>query len=75
MTQEQIKNTFTYHKPFGDQAERYEVIRHKARCFAELLADILPPSAEATLAFRKLQETVFYANAAIAINEKEPVNG
>ena len=75
MTQEQIENIFSYHKPFGDQAERYEVIRYKARCFAELLNDAVPDSPEKALAFRKLQECVMFANAAIAINEKEPVNG
>jgi len=75
MTQEQIYNTFKYYKPFGNQPDRYETIRYKAKCFAEYLSDILPPSGESTIAFRKLQECVMFANAAIAINEKETVNG
>lgn len=72
MTQEQIDNTFTYHAPFGDQTKRYEVIRLKAKHFAELLLDVCPQSQELTLAFQRIQEAVAYANASIAINEARP---
>lgn len=60
---------FTYHAPFGDQTKRYEKIRAGARTFAELVNSLGPDSEEKTLAIRKIQEAVFWANASIAINE------
>ena len=67
---------FTYHKPFGSQGERYEAIRAKARELAELLRGATPESREKSLAFTSLQQSVMWANAAIAINEVEaPVTG
>lgn len=68
----ELDNLFTYHKPFGDQPARYEAIRSKAKEFAVLILETVPRSADRTAALRKLRETVFTANAAIAINEKEP---
>ena len=65
-----IDNTFTYHKPFGDQQERYVAIREKAKELANLIESKTPNSREQSVAFTKLQECVMFANAAIAINEK-----
>lgn len=67
-----LDNVFTYHKPFGDQPERYVAIREKAKEFAKLIVELTPASAEQTLALRDLQRCMMMANAAIAINEKEP---
>lgn len=72
MTHEQIQNTFTYHKPFGTQQKRYEEIRECAKSLAHLFAASCPQSRETSLAFTNLQQAVMWANAAIAINEKEP---
>lgn len=69
ITTEQIENTFTYHKPKDDQPQRYEEIRAKAKELANLIAEKCPPSREQSLAFTNLQQTVMWANAAIAINE------
>jgi hypothetical protein len=69
MTPEQIENTFSYHAPKGDQAERYEKIRAKARELAEVIVECTPGSPDQTAAIRKLRESVMTANAAIAINE------
>ena len=71
MTPEQIEETFTYHKPFGDQPKRYELIRSAARILANTIQDSCPESREKSLAFTNLQQAVMWANAAIAINEKE----
>ncbi len=71
MTPEQIENTFTYHKPFGDQPERYENLRAKAKELAVLMAEACPNSREKSLAFTHLQQAIMWANASIAINEKE----
>jgi hypothetical protein len=67
-----LDNIFTYHKPFGNQPERYTAIRAKAKELAQLILDLTPSSAEQTLAIRDIQQAVMMANAAIAINEKEP---
>jgi hypothetical protein len=68
---EQIVNTFTYHAPFGDQIERYQDLRNRAKELALLIEACCPESREKSLAFTKLQEAIMFANAAIAINEKE----
>ena len=68
-----IDETFTYHKPFGDQAARYVEIREDAKRLAATIKRCSPASAEQTLALRDVQRAVMMANASIAINEKEPV--
>lgn len=72
MTNEQIENTFTYHRPFGDQPQRYEVLRKLAKAMAHTIQATCPESREKALALTNLQQTVMWANASIAINEKEP---
>ena len=67
-----LDRIFTYHRPFGTQNARYEAIREFAKRFAKMLIDNTPPSAEQTLSVRYLQQSVQMANAAIAINEREP---
>ena len=66
-----LQNIFTYHKPFGNQGERYEILRANALCMANLINEHCPESREKSLAITKLQECIMFANAAIAINEKE----
>jgi hypothetical protein len=70
--QERIENNFTYHMPFGSQPERYHVLRGKAKNLALAIVEMTPPSREQSLALTKLEEVVFWANAAIARNEKPP---
>ncbi len=69
MTPEQIENTLTYRSPKGTQADRYELIRQVARDLAHVIRQHAPDSREKSLAFTNLQQTVMWANAAIAINE------
>ena len=69
MTNEQIENTFTYHKPFGSQPERYEDIRNEAKRLAKTIQEACPESREKSLALTNLQQAVMWANASIAINE------
>ena len=60
---------FTYHPPKDAQPERYSALRDAA---LDLAADIdaqCPPSREKSLALTKLEESVMWANAAIARNE------
>jgi hypothetical protein len=69
---EGIARVFTYHSPFGDQPQRYVNIREHARDLALIIVRDCPASPERTLALRKLQEAVMFANASIAINEAAP---
>lgn len=69
ITREDLANRFTHHAPTGNQAERYEHIRAAAFEFAEYLIEVTPSSREQSLAVTKLEEVVFWANAAIARNE------
>lgn len=64
-----FENTYTYHEPKGDQAERYKMIRAKARELAELIEIVCPSSRERSLAHTKLEEATMWANASIARNE------
>ncbi len=71
MTNEQIDNTFTYHRPFGDQPQKYEALRNMAKMLATLIQGSCPESREKSVAFTKLQECAQMANASIAIHEVE----
>lgn len=66
---EEIENNFMYHPLKGNQKERYQAIRDKAKELAYLIGDHGPDSVEQTLAIRKLEEAVMWANASIARNE------
>lgn len=66
-----LDNVFTYHPPFGNQAERYEALRNSARNFAWTVQNFTPESREQSVALTNIQQAVMWANAAIAINETE----
>jgi hypothetical protein len=66
-----VETTFTYHSPKGDQPKRYERIRAKARELAELYLIDTPPSREQSIALTNLEQSVMWANKAIAVNEAE----
>lgn len=69
MEKADIDNRFTYHAPTEDQTVKYELIRNSAKHLALLIATKTPGSREQSLAMTKLEEAVFWANAAIARNE------
>lgn len=69
ITKEKLDDIFTYHAPHGDQQARYVQIRSVAKTLADTILSNVQGSAERTLALRKLQEAVMWANAGIAINE------
>lgn len=68
-TQKRLDNNFMYHQPKPGQSERYEQIRAQAKTFAELLCTLCPASRELSLALTQLEDSVMWANAAIARNE------
>jgi hypothetical protein len=57
---------FTYHAPKEGQSILYETIRAEAKEFAAFLLINCPDSRELSLALTKIEEAVFWANAAIA---------
>lgn len=63
---ERIENNFTHHQPTGDQPERHEQIRGKAKELAYLMDDLCPDSREKSLAMTQLEDAVMWANASIA---------
>lgn len=65
-----LQNVFTYHAPFDDQPERYAAIRLKAYELGVLITESCPSSRERSLALTNLEQAAFWANAAIARNEK-----
>lgn len=62
-----LANRFDYHPP-GDRltVAAHEGVRATCRTLAEHLVTVLPPGREASLAVTKLEEVMFWANAAIA---------
>ena len=64
-----LENRFTHHPPQGDQAVRYAQIRQEAHHLAIVIDGLAPDSREKSLAITHLEETVMWANAAIARNE------
>ncbi|MCP4262775.1 MAG: hypothetical protein GY774_35500 [Planctomycetes bacterium] len=66
MNFEEIENRFTYHAPKGSQPGIYELIRNNAKAFALIIDAHCPESREQSLAFTKLEEAIFWANASVA---------
>lgn len=64
----QIENNFMHHASKEGQQEKYEAIRAKAKELAYLIDKECPPSREKSLAMTKLEESVMWANAAVARN-------
>lgn len=68
---DRVDNDFTYHPPHGDQPERYDALRSLAKALAHAIVASSPTSREQSNALTRLEEVVFWTNAAIARHEKE----
>lgn len=68
-TEAQINNSFIYHPPKDDQPAKYGDLRDTAKALAFKIAYSCPPSRERSLALTKLEESIMWANKAIACNE------
>lgn len=66
---DQIEKAFTYHAPKEGQPARYTVLRDKAKELAVMVDEMCPNSREKSLAMTKIEESIMWANAAIARNE------
>jgi hypothetical protein len=64
-----LENVFTYHAPKDGQPELYQALRAKAKELAALIGDSCPHSRERSVALTHLENSVFWANAAIARSE------
>lgn len=66
---ERIEIDFTYHAPTDDKKALHESTRRALKNVAHQLAGNLPNCRETSLVLTKLEEAMFWANAAIARNE------
>lgn len=61
-----IETNFTHHPPKEGQPAKYIELRDTAKALCSLMHELCPPSGELNQAEDRLQESVFWANAAIA---------
>lgn len=67
-----LKHRFAHHPPYGDRGDRHGDVRQACFDAAEKLVDATPEGREQALALTKLEEAMFWANAAIARQVKQP---
>jgi hypothetical protein len=67
--QQQVEKSFSYHKPKGDQTDRYEVLTSEFKKLAHLIVALTPESHEQDTALTLLHLSRMSSNAAIAVNE------
>jgi hypothetical protein len=67
----EIEKRFTHHVPGEARRPIHEEARAAFKAFAEDLAELLPESREKSLAFTALEESSFWAHAAVARNVEE----
>lgn len=76
---EQLDNWFGYHPPASPEVGlAHDLIRSDFRAVADRLQVRLPEGPDKTVAFRKLQEAMWAANACLACNatqEYDPTHG
>lgn len=68
LLRDRMENDFAYHAPDAEKARKHEAVRAAARAFARYVADACPEGREQSLAITKIEEAMFWANAALARN-------
>ena len=67
VSQDDLQNRFTYHPPLTDERRSaHENVRDECQALAEFMNEVLPEGREKSLVLTKIEETMFWANAAIA---------
>ena len=61
-----LNNRFEYHRPTTERADLHAEIRTEAWALAKYLVAVLPDCRETSLAITKVEEAMFWANAAVA---------
>lgn len=67
VTETDLDNIFSYHKPTEGQPERYERIRAAGKELARVILQTTGVGADQQAAIRKVREAVMTANAAVAL--------
>lgn len=70
-TDAELDNRFSYHAPDEAAKELHGGARSMALNFAAWITDFVPPGREQSLALTKLEEAMFWCNAAIARIDSE----
>jgi len=65
----EIEYRFAYRKPGPEHQKAHEFTRAEYTRLAETMARTLPESREKSLAITHLEESLFWANAAVARND------
>jgi hypothetical protein len=68
MDQAEIDKRFDYHAPDEEKATMHAIVRDSYKRLASNIADAIPASREQSLALTALEESLMWANAAIARN-------
>ena len=61
-----LRNMFEYHMAEGEQPLKYAAVRGQCLELAQLIVALCPESEERNKALERLNETMFWANAAVA---------
>lgn len=59
----------SYHPLTAGRAEVHEKLREASKVYAAVIDELCPGSREASLAFTAVQESLMWANAAVAIHD------
>lgn len=62
----ELDRTFGHHAPDADDITCHEAVRAAARQMAVRVIQVAPHTRERSIALRKIEEAMFWANAAIA---------
>lgn len=66
---EDLDNRFSYHAPKDDLTKNaHELVRHECLKLALVIRNTVPAGQEQAVAYTKLEEVMFWANAGIARN-------
>lgn len=66
--EQRLENDFSYHSPDEDKKDLHNWVRESLKEQSKAIIAELPPGREASLFLTKMEEAMFWANAAIARN-------
>ena len=66
MTDEEIRDKYSYHPPSKEGARRHQIMSEAFITLAMIIDEVCPDSREKALAFTSLETAKFWASAAVA---------
>jgi len=66
VTQMELNRTYDHHAPTPEVVKQHELFRAQCKALATFMLDNLPPAPESGVAQERLQDVLFWGNAAIA---------